>query len=578
MSTIPAKKIVDVIPSVLPASGRALDIIAIMLTNSARVPIGAVQPFASAADVKAYFGPNSTEGALATVYFNGFDDSQALPASVLFAQYPESAVGAWLRGAPVGITLAQLKALAVGSISIPINGASIVAASVDLSGATSFSNAASIIQAAFTATQATASGNTIAGTTLTLGGTITGTWAPGQTVVGSGVTANTHILSLISGTPNTSGATYLLDKSMTVGSGTPMTGGVIPQVTYDSISGAFNFATVLSTADQTIGYAATGALATSLKLTSATGAVISQGAAAAVPGSFMDGVVNVTTNWATFMTTFDPDVSGNANKLLFAEWVNGTENRYAYVCWDTDDAPSVTVPASSSLGYLLEQSEYSGTFLIGNDTANTVTASHAALGCAIGASLAFDRLNGRATWAFRSQSGMAGTCTNESAADNLEANGYNYYGIFATANDQFNFFYPGSISGEFLWMDSYIDQIWMNNQLQLAMMVLLTNQRSIPYNQAGYSLIAAAAYDPIAQAVNFGAIRSGVTLSAQQIASVNNAAGIDISGILHDRGWYFQVADASPQVRQARGSPPCNLWYTDGQSVQKITINSIELT
>ena len=73
-------------------------------------------------------------------------------------------------------------------------------------------------------------------------------------------------------------------------------------------------------------------------------------------------------------------------------------------------------------------------------------------------------------------------------AAQLEANGYNYYGNWATANDAFSFFYPGSVTGGFLWIDSYVDQIWLNNAFQLALMTLLTQTKSIPYNAYGDKL------------------------------------------------------------------------------------------
>jgi hypothetical protein len=113
--------------------------------------------------------------------------------------------------------------------------------------------------------------------------------------------------------------------------------------------------------------------------------------------------------------------------------------------------------------------------------------------------------------------------------------------------------------------------------LQLDMVVLLTQVKSIPYNAAGRALIEASVTDTINAGLNFGAIRSGVTLSALQASEVNSDAGLKIDGVLSTRGWYFQVLDASPTVRQARGSPPCTLWYMDGQSVQAISLASIEL-
>lgn len=502
MSTIPASAIVQVTPSVLAAGGRALDIIGLLLTDSIRVPVGAVQPFSNADDVADYFGPLSTEAALASVYFQGFTRSNVKPEKVLFTQYPTASVAAYLRGGAIdGLTLSQLQAIPVGTLTVTCNGSGYVAAAVNLSTATSFSDAADIIQTAF-------------------GGT---------------------------------GATPFL-------------------TTYDSIAGSFLFTTKVAGTGSTIDYATTNTLASNLLLTLATGAVISQGAVAATPAAFMTAVKQITQDWATFMTTFDPDVTGNDNKLAFAQWNATQNNRWGYVCWDTDAAPKTTVPSTLSLGYLLQQGKYSGTCLIW-----APDATKAAYICGSAAAIDFTEHNGRITFAFKSQSGLTADITSQTTAENLETNGYNYYGAWATANDQFIFLYPGSVSGEFLWFDSYINQIWLNNQFQLALMVLLTNVKSIPYNSAGYALIEAACLDVINQGLNFGAFRAGVTLSEAQAAEVDGDAGVKISTTLNQRGWYLQVLDASPQVRQARGSPPCTFWYMDGQSVQRINLASIDL-
>jgi hypothetical protein len=115
----------------------------------------------------------------------------------------------------------------------------------------------------------------------------------------------------------------------------------------------------------------------------------------------------------------------------------------------------------------------------------------------------------------------------------------------------------------------------MNNGFQLALMELLTTVGSIPYNQVGYTMIKAACQDVINRALNFGAIRTGVTLSQAQINEVNNMAGVAIDGILNSQGYYLQVSDADPQVRANRGTPPCTFWYMDGGSVQRITLASV---
>lgn len=341
---------------------------------------------------------------------------------------------------------------------------------------------------------------------------------------------------------------------------------------YDSIAGAFKCATVLTGTGATISYGS-GDMATSLFLTQDEGAVISQGAIAAVPASFMDGITQVTQNWATFMTCFDPDNgSGNTEKYKFAVWNGLQNNRWGYVCWDTDQSPKTTVPDATSLGQKLEDAEISGTCLI-----SAPDASKAAFVCGAAASIDFTEHEGRITFAFKKQSGMTADVTDQTTADNLEDNHYNYYGVWATANDQFLFLYPGSVSGDFLWFDSYVNQIWLNQGLQLQLMVLLTNRKSIPYNRAGYSMIEAACLDMILRAVDVGVIRAGITLSNAQAAAVNNDAGVTIDKVLNQRGWYLQVRDAPPEVRAARGSPPCTLWYMDGQSIQRINLASIEL-
>jgi hypothetical protein len=91
-------------------------------------------------------------------------------------------------------------------------------------------------------------------------------------------------------------------------------------------------------------------------------------------------------------------------------------------------------------------------------------------------------------------------------------------------------------------------------------------------------MIEQALTDDIQQGLSFGAYSAGVTLSGSQIAAVNAAAGgTDIASTLAVQGWYLLVGDASAEVRQQRGSPPCNFFYTDGEAVQKITLQSVAL-
>jgi hypothetical protein len=563
---IPASQIVSVIPSVLGAGGSALDLNGLILTTSERVPIGAVQSFPDQASVAAYFGSTAQEAQLAAIYFLGFDDSTVKPGALLFAQYPTAPVPAWLRsGSVAGLTLAQLQALH-GSLSVMIDGALHSAGSIDLSSATSFSAAADLIQTGLGISGLPGAHLTgqIATTVLTVSAVASGVIEIGQMLTGGATAANTRITEQLTGTPGGLG-TYTVSVSQTVASG-PLTTADDP-VAFDSQSGSFVIESGTAGTASTIAYA-TGTLAIPLMMTQATGAVISQGAAAGVPATNLDRIKQITEDWATFMTTWEP--SSN-DKVAFAAWTNAQNNQYAYAMWSTDATPTAGTDTSSA-GYLIQQAGYSGTVLIYEDSP---IGDIAAFALSYPASLDTAATNGRATAMFRGQTGIAPDVIDGASSANLRGNGYNFYGDWSTRNDEFIWFANGTITGPFKWFDSYVNQIWLNNSLQLAMMSLLKAMKSIPYNQVGYTAVRAGCRDPIDAAVNFGAIRAGVPLSAQQAAEVNFAAGVKIDDVLFTRGWYLQVLDATAQVRAARGSPPISLWYMDGQSIQRINIASV---
>lgn len=492
MSSIPASNIVQVNPGVIDAGGASLVLNGVMLTENTAVPIGTVQSFPSATAVSNFFGANSTEANLAAVYFQGRNNATVRPGSLLFFQYAATAVSGYLRsGSLNSLTLADLKATS-GTMTVTVDGGSPnTSTTINLSAATSFSNAATIIAAGFTALGAT--------------------------------------------------------------------------ISYDSVRNAFVFTSSTTGATSSVSFGS-GTLADALFFTQATGAVTSAGAAATTPTAAMNLLVQKTLNWAAFMTVFEPVTS---DKILFSSWTSGQNNRYAYVGWDTDITVTETPPATASWMYSVTQSNYSGTFPVYLDPA------HAAFVLGVTASLDFSRTNGRITYAFKYLDGLTPSVTDETTAANLQANGYNFIGQYATANAEFTFLYPGTVSGIFKNMAPYVNQIYFNSQLQLAGMKLLTAINSIPYNAQGYSLIASAFADPITAALNFGTIRTGVPLSALQIAEVNNAAGTKIDDVLSTRGWFLQILPATAEVRVAGGSPPCSLWYMDGGDVRQITLASI---
>ena len=490
--TIPASDIVVVNPGVVGSGGNPLALNGVILSKNTLLPTAAVRSFASPDAVKAFFGAASAEYAIAQVYFLGFDNSTIKPGTLYFSPYVNTARAAWLQSGNLSaMSLTDLQALS-GVLTVTINGVAKTSSSINLATATSFSDAASMIDAGFTA------------------GDVAVTWNP--------------------------------------------------------VNSTFLF-TSPTTGDASTMSVATGTLSAGLMLTSATGAILSQGADADTPATAMDAVKAATQNWVDFMTMWEPVIE---DKEAFAVWTNAQNQRFMYVCWDTD-AQAIVNGSTTCFGAIAKSLQYDGVVPVYN------TKELAAFMLGTVASIDFSRLNGRITSAFKSQSGFVPTVTDQQIAANLLENGYSFYGAYATANDQFNFLYNGQMSGKWSWVDTFVDQVYLNAQFQLALLSLLTTVKSIPYNESGYSLIRAAMIDPISQALNFGSIRTGITMSAQQKAVVNQAAGMDVSTIIEQQGYFLQILDPGAQVRGNRGTPVINFWYTDGGAVQKITVASIDI-
>lgn len=492
--TIPVSDIVTINPGVIGTGGNPLSLNGVILSQNTLLPSSQVRSFTSSDAVKSFFGPSSAEYAISQVYFAGFDNKTLTPGTLYFAPYVLTNSAAWLQsGSFAGVTLTQLQAIPAGTLIVTVDGTLFTSSSINLSAASSFTNAAALIAAAFTGT--------------------------GK-----------------------------------------------PTCTWNAVNSTFTLTSTTTGASSTITYA-TGTISTSLLFTAATGAILSQGEVADTAATAMANVIANTQNWGSFMTLWEPVT---AEKTNFAIWTKAQNQRYLYVAWDTDAQAAVN-GSTTNFGYLAKTAAYEGVMPVYN------TKELAAFVLGTVASIDFNRRNGRITGAFKQQSGLAATVTDQQTSKNLLANGYSYYGAYATAADNETFLYSSQITGKWKWMDTFVNQVYLNAQLQLALISLLTGVNSVPYNESGYSLIRAAMNDPISQALNNGTIRSGVTLSALQIAQVNQVTGRDVSDIIQQTGYYLQVLDPGAQVRGNRGTPVINFFYTDGGAVHTITVASIDI-
>jgi Protein of unknown function (DUF3383) len=666
---IPANQLVNIAPGVLSGGGQPLQFNGLMVDSNLDLfgyplmPVGQLLSFADETDVSNYFGATAQETGLADVYFTGPINATKQPNALLASFYALNAVPAFLRGGALSLTLAQLQTVNT-TLTVTIDNSSTASNTVNLSTATSFSNAANLIgsalaltgtlqgtfQAALSTTTMTVSAFTASNAHGPLQATVTATLTNsstamvvsavtggylqvGQVVTGTDIPAGTTIASYSGGGQPGGVGTYVLSNDATgsasvtvsafaptptisigdVVSGTGITAGTYisafgtgtggagtytlstsasteaaetiqlyaPAVIWEPRHNAFQIGSATSGASSAVSFAS-GAAATTLGLTLATGAVQSAGAAATNPATFMNSIIAISQNWVEFMTTWEPT---DSDKEAFATWNNAQEDGYVYEMWETNVLDTESGGPSAPVAFI-NASEISGVDMIyTNPAITTLAGEKAAFAMSWAATLDFTRLNGRSTAAGKSYSGGLPDVTNGTVADYLGGNpqagtpgyGVNFYGSYTTRTQAFPQWQRGFISGPFVWKDSYVNQIWLNNALQQAIMVGLSQVPSVPYNYAGYATIEAWCLDPILAAVNYGAIVAGVQLSQAQIQEVNTAAGLAIDSTLFARGWYLQVLPATAQTRALRASPPCTLWYCDGGSIQSINLLSLEI-
>lgn len=583
--TVPAKRFVSTGGSVLPVGGAGLVLNGLFLTTSTRVPIGTVLQFADATTTGNFFGAASSEAAEATVYFKGWDGSLQKPGAILFAQYPSSAVAAYIRGGNISaLPLATLQGYN-GTLTIVVDGIS-RAGSVNLSGATSFSNAATVIQTALNTGLGTIVSFTgvLASTGILTASAVTGVLAPGQTVVGAGVTGNPYIVSQLTGSAGGAGTYQLSGTGLTIGSEAMTTQATPVAVTYDSTSGAFVIASgAAGAAASTIAFPTTVAIATNLLLTAATGATLSQGADAATPAAFMNGIIQVTQNWFSFSTLFNPDVSGFTNKLAFANWCAGQGTRYMYVPWDTDPLAATQQPGTfAGFGAALQTAGISGTAPVWQPS-NTRLA-----GAFMGfmASVDFEEVGGRVSFAAKSQAGLVPGVTTDQAFLNLAGdpqtinsfgNGYNVYAAVASATSQFQWFQRSTMPGIWKWADAYMNAAWIDAAGQAALLAAFGTINAIPFNATGANMLRTVLQPLIQQALNFGMMSPGVVFTGAQISAVNASAGKDIATTISNIGYYLLIQPASPTVRANRGPWQIVLYYADAGAVQAVNFATIAI-
>lgn len=613
---IPASQIVEVNPRVVTPGGSDLEFNALFLSESGVIPLSQfVLAFTSATDVGNYFGLDSNEYKLSATYFQGFNNSQAKPSALLFAPLLNAAQPAFVRGGALGKSaLDTLNTITSGTFSITLAGRNCQLSGLNFAAATSMSAVASIIQTALQAatnanvTSATASYSTdhFVITAGANGEDATFSAASGAVAVALGLDAASATVSAgDSGTPasltgGTTIATVASLQAITDGAMSITINGFTVELTgldFSGISAYADAATILETAiqgawastavtDATVSYSSvfdaitvtsglagedesiaypSGTVTTALLMdTAQNGAVLSAGSSQLSAQANMDACTDVTRNFVTFMSI--PKLS-EQEVIDYSAWAASQGVNYLHVFWDDSIGNTAASPTGTIAQALTDANAGSVCGIYGD-------ARYAAFICSCAASIAYDKEAGTITFAFKGQSGLGANVTNGSVANTLNNIGLNFVGNYATRNDNFVFLANGEMWGDWKWIDTYLNAVWLNNALQVACMNGFANNLRVPYTEEGYTIVRSWCMDPINRALISGVIEPGVTLAEAQKAQLQREAGKDISQQLYSDGYYLKVEDPAPAVRQQRGTPDASLWYTYGGAIHKLEIAS----
>ena len=477
---ISASNIASVTPRVISSGGTDLDINGMFITQNDVIPVSEIAvSFIDPDSVGDYFGYESDEYSVASIYFAGYDNSFKKPTTIWYGRRIPSSTQAYLRGGVFTGDLEDLTAVTDGALVIEISGTEYSISGVDLSEVTSYSDAASVIADALVA----------------------------------------------------AGASVTVD--------------------YSSLTEAFTITTEDVGSSMSVEYPSTPEegtdLAALLLLYESDGAEISAGVDGMTWAENVAAIKDITDNWVSFTTIYEAD---DDEALTIAQWAGNQGTEYLYVPWASSEDEAI------ALNEVLEAADVSSTSYI------CLSLDIAAFVCSIGACIDWDRTNGVITYAFKSQSGLTADTTTNDEYNTRTSNNIMMYGCFATRNDTFTHLYEGGMYGDYGYIDTYINAVWLYNKMQVAMMNGFTNTGKAGYTDAGYAQAKAWLMDPINKAKKNGVIAPGLELSESQKSQLYREAGLDITAELDSNGYYLQIEDPGADARTNRESPTASIWYT----------------
>lgn len=490
------------------------------LTSNPLLPTtNILQKFRSTQEVAEFFGNPSLEYSCAVQYFTKKTGVTLTPPYIYFGKYIIVAIAPYLHSASNTNTaslLSSLVAITAGDITVNVNGTAYPTTAINLSTATSLSMVASLLTTAI-------------------------------------ITANTAL--------NATGANFV--------------------ISYNGVTKQFEASIPATGTTKTMNYFSstniTTGLATVLRFTQVTNAILSQGSDALTLQENMTALSQKFTDQFTIF--FNDTMNGNLTDVInleMAQWIHEQGDAYNFNCWSNEPALESSND-TTSIWYLITQANLNNTSIFDEVLYNTSDRASATAG--VFASIDLSQPSSAITLAFKSQNGLLPSVTSGTIATILDNKKINYYGsitipgLATSTTNPINFFYGGYTSGKWQYIDNLVGQIWIAIQCQVNILNELSTLTEIINDPDGQALIRTAITQAVQSALNAKIIVIGLTYDSVTAAEVLATYGANVQELTNN-GYIILNTLASQVLRQERQSSVWYVLYAKGSAIQLIPINT----
>lgn len=136
------------------AAVTARELIARLITDSAKTPVNVALEFSTLADVGAFYGTESKEYKAASVYFGFVNKYQRAPRKISFARFAPEGSAPFIYATQKAAPMANFKAVTNGAMTLNMGGAAFTLTGLNFSAAADYATIASTLQTAVRANEA----------------------------------------------------------------------------------------------------------------------------------------------------------------------------------------------------------------------------------------------------------------------------------------------------------------------------------------------------------------------------------------------------------------------------------------